>query len=71
MKGWNVIADLGEGCSKLEYLSLVGNPVTSEFVLCICLFPIVLMLSWKGRAVDRWARKTFQLARSFELVNFI
>jgi len=28
VKGWNVIADLGEGCSKLEYLSLVGNPVT-------------------------------------------
>lgn len=34
VKGWNVIADLGEGCSKLEYLSLVGNPVTSEFVVC-------------------------------------
>ncbi len=43
VKGWNVIADLGEGCEKLEYLSLVGNPVTSEFVVCTCLFQIVLI----------------------------
>ena len=31
VKGWNVVADLGVGCPKLEFLSLVGNPVTSEF----------------------------------------
>jgi len=30
VKGWNVISDLGEGCSKLEFLSLVGNPITSK-----------------------------------------
>eukprot|EP00985_Skeletonema_marinoi_P006529 scaffold2818_cov133-Skeletonema_marinoi.AAC.15 len=29
VKGWNVLSDLGEGCPKLEYLSLVGNPITS------------------------------------------
>ncbi|KAL3776956.1 hypothetical protein ACHAW5_009288 [Stephanodiscus triporus] len=28
VRGWNVIADLGAGCPKLEFLSLVGNPVT-------------------------------------------
>jgi U2 small nuclear ribonucleoprotein A' len=28
--GWNVIGDLGMGCPKLEFLSLVGNPVTSK-----------------------------------------
>lgn len=28
VKGWNVIGDLGLGCPKLEFLSLVGNPVT-------------------------------------------
>lgn len=28
VKGWNVIGDLGTGCPKLEFLSLVGNPVT-------------------------------------------
>mmetsp|Transcript_5904 Transcript_5904/g.9859 ORF Transcript_5904/g.9859 Transcript_5904/m.9859 type:complete len:291 (-) Transcript_5904:24-896(-) len=28
VKGWNVLSDLGEGCPKLEYLSLVGNPIT-------------------------------------------
>lgn len=28
VKGWNVIGDLGSGCPKLEFLSLVGNPVT-------------------------------------------
>ncbi|KAL7539799.1 hypothetical protein ACHAXR_009616 [Thalassiosira sp. AJA248-18] len=28
VKGWNVIGDLGVGCPKLEFLSLVGNPVT-------------------------------------------
>lgn len=27
-KGWNVIADLAVGCPGLEFLSLVGNPVT-------------------------------------------
>ena len=30
VKGWNVIGDLGSGCPKLEFLSLVGNPVTSK-----------------------------------------
>jgi len=30
VKGWNVIADLGDGCPKLEFLSLAGNPVTSK-----------------------------------------
>jgi U2 small nuclear ribonucleoprotein A' len=34
VRGWNVIADLGAGCPKLEFLSLVGNPVTSKSVLC-------------------------------------
>lgn len=39
VKGWNVIGDLGVGCPKLEFLSLVGNPVTSKwynncFVIC-------------------------------------
>lgn len=28
VKGWNVIGDLGVGCPKLDFLSLVGNPVT-------------------------------------------
>lgn len=28
VKGWNVLGDLGTGCPKLEFLSLVGNPVT-------------------------------------------
>mmetsp|Transcript_3511 Transcript_3511/g.6605 ORF Transcript_3511/g.6605 Transcript_3511/m.6605 type:complete len:131 (+) Transcript_3511:218-610(+) len=28
VKGWNVIGDLGSGCPKLDFLSLVGNPVT-------------------------------------------
>jgi len=28
VKGWNVIGDLGMGCPKLDFLSLVGNPVT-------------------------------------------
>lgn len=27
-KGWNVVADLAVGCPGLEFLSLVGNPVT-------------------------------------------
>ena len=31
IKGWNVIADLGEGCPRLEFLSLIGNPITSKF----------------------------------------
>lgn len=30
VKGWNVISDLASGCPKLEFLCLVGNPVTSE-----------------------------------------
>ena len=30
VKGWNVIGDLGVGCPKLDFLSLVGNPVTSK-----------------------------------------
>ena len=30
VKGWNVLGDLGTGCPKLEFLSLVGNPVTSK-----------------------------------------
>jgi U2 small nuclear ribonucleoprotein A' len=30
IRGWNVIGDLGSGCPKLEFLSLVGNPVTSK-----------------------------------------
>ncbi len=30
VKGWNVVSDLGDGCPKLEYLSLVGNPITSK-----------------------------------------
>lgn len=42
VKGWNVIADLGDGCPKLEFLSLAGNPVTSkcyiDAYLCLCLF---------------------------------
>jgi hypothetical protein len=33
VRGWNVIADLGGGCPKLEFLSLVGNPVTSKSIL--------------------------------------
>lgn len=28
VKGWNVIGELGAGCPKLDFLSLVGNPVT-------------------------------------------
>ena len=32
VKGWNVIADLGDGCPKLEFLSLAGNPVTSKCI---------------------------------------
>ncbi len=28
--GWDVLGDLGVGCPGLEFLSLVGNPVTSE-----------------------------------------
>lgn len=39
VRGWNVLGDLGAGCPKLEFLSLVGNPVTSKcrivfFVSC-------------------------------------
>lgn len=30
VRGWNVISDLGAGCPKLEFLSLVGNPVTKK-----------------------------------------
>ena len=30
IKGWNVLGDLATGCPKLEFLSLVGNPVTSK-----------------------------------------
>ena len=33
VRGWNVISDLGAGCPKLEFLSLVGNPVTSKSIL--------------------------------------
>jgi len=29
VRGWNVIADLGEGCPKLDFLSLIGNPITN------------------------------------------
>jgi len=32
VRGWNVISDLGAGCPKLEFLSLVGNPVTSKSI---------------------------------------
>lgn len=42
VKGWNVIGDLGLGCPKLEFLSLVGNPVTSKF--CYSLFDVVFCL---------------------------
>lgn len=28
VKGWNVIGELGSGCPKMNFLSLVGNPVT-------------------------------------------
>ena len=39
IKGWNVINDLGVGCKKLEFLSLVGNPVTSKLcLLYVCIF---------------------------------
>ena len=34
IRGWNVIGDLGSGCPKLEFLSLVGNPVTSKSSFC-------------------------------------
>mmetsp|Transcript_20359 Transcript_20359/g.33020 ORF Transcript_20359/g.33020 Transcript_20359/m.33020 type:complete len:137 (-) Transcript_20359:798-1208(-) len=32
VKGWNVIGDLAIGCPKLDFLSLVGNPVTKNEV---------------------------------------
>lgn len=42
VSGWNVINDLGLGCPKLEYLSLVGNPITSKchhaLYICKCCF---------------------------------
>ena len=41
VKGWNVLGDLGIGCPKLEFLSLVGNPVTSKCLL-FCLSMYVL-----------------------------
>ncbi|KAL7554689.1 hypothetical protein ACHAWF_018203, partial [Thalassiosira exigua] len=30
IQGWNAIGELGTGCPKLEFLSLVGNPVTKS-----------------------------------------
>ena len=30
VKGWNVIDELAFGCPKMDFLSLVGNPVTSK-----------------------------------------
>ena len=42
IKGWNVINDLGVGCKKLEFLSLVGNPVTSKlYLLYVCVYCFV------------------------------
>jgi U2 small nuclear ribonucleoprotein A' len=40
IRGWNVIGDLGLGCPRLEFLSLVGNPVTSKF--CPLIFSFVV-----------------------------
>ena len=37
IRGWNVLGELGVGCPKLEVLSLVGNPVTSKFLLSFSL----------------------------------
>ena len=46
VKGWNVIADLGEGCPKLEFLSLVGNPITSKssYMIHMCSFFICVFV---------------------------
>ncbi|KAL3801845.1 hypothetical protein HJC23_001241 [Cyclotella cryptica] len=30
VRGWNVLGELGMGCPKMEFLSLVGNPVTKR-----------------------------------------
>jgi len=55
IKGWNVINDLGVGCKKLEFLSLVGNPVTSKLCLCVCLFVLLGVLGdcWGVGAAKR------------------
>ncbi|KAK1746934.1 leucine-rich repeat domain-containing protein [Skeletonema marinoi] len=56
VKGWNVLSDLGEGCPKLEYLSLVGNPITSgDSILS------------KNNVTNKENRRTFRLALSFAL----
>ena len=57
VKGWNVIGDLGAGCPKLEYLSLVGNPVTSKwpvymillFVCCVRGVESICVFVWEIR----------------------
>lgn len=51
VKGWNVIGDLGVGCPKLDFLSLVGNPVTSKsyhFMSNEYFLGIRVFLSWRG-----------------------
>lgn len=48
--GWNVINDLGQGCPKLEYLSLVGNPITSK---CHALYNCKLCFY----CIDGWVRR--------------
>ena len=49
IKGWNVINDLGVGCKKLEFLSLVGNPVTSKlYLLYVCIILLGVLDLEKG-----------------------
>lgn len=52
VKGWNVVGDIGVGCPKLEFLSLVGNPVTSKlcdffryFIKILLVLLLILILS--------------------------
>lgn len=45
VKGWNVIGELGAGCPKLDFLSLVGNPVTSE---CLMVCRWCMAIVWVG-----------------------
>ena len=69
VKGWNVIGDLGSGCPKLEFLSLVGNPVTSKWNVGLSVLPF--FLESLGRVwVGCESGGEGQLVCDFDCINF-